>query len=74
MTALRCGSAAGVNGPVIYLTKGSEVHRHFTGDKLHTIYDLPKGSCICPNANSYMDDEMWLKVVKKIAPGIREMD
>eukprot|EP00957_Ditylum_brightwellii_P193561 14740053-Ditylum_brightwellii.AAC.1 len=62
MTVLRCGSAAGVNGPVIFVAKGSEVNRHFSGDKLHTVYGLPKGSCVMPDANGYMDDETWLRV------------
>eukprot|EP00957_Ditylum_brightwellii_P150610 11467645-Ditylum_brightwellii.AAC.1 len=74
MTVLRCGRAAGVNGPVVFVTNGSEVNRRFSSDKLHTVYGLPKGFCVMPNSNGYMDDETWLKVLKKIAPAIQEMD
>jgi len=74
ITCLRVGSAAGVNGPVVFLTKGKEIHRRFSGDRLHTVYGLPKGSCVIPTPNGYMDDEAWLKVVKIVAPALRQME
>ena len=73
ITCLRIGSAAGVNGPVIFLTKGKDVHWRFSGDKLHKMYGLPEVLCIILTASGYMDDEAWLKVVKVIAPAIQKM-
>ena len=70
---LRVRSAAGVNGPVIFLAKGAKVHPILKGTNLVTIYVLPEGSCVIPNKAAYMDDETWVKVVKLIAPGIRKM-
>jgi hypothetical protein len=63
-----------VNGPVVFLTKGKEIHRQFAGDRLHRVYGLPKGSCVIPTPNGYMDDEAWLKVVKIVAPALRQME
>ena len=67
------GSAAGVNGPVIFLAKGTKVHPRLRGNNLVTKYGLPEGSCVIPNKAAYMDDETWAKVVKVVAPGIRKM-
>ena len=73
VTVLRVGSAAGVNGPVVFVPKGREVPRRFRGDRLHSVYGLPEGSCVIPNKNGYMDDDTWLKVVEILAPAIRKM-
>ena len=73
ITVFRVGSAAGVNGPVIFLEKGTNVHPRLRGNNLVTKYGLTEGSCVIPNKAAYMDDETWAKVVKVVAPGIRNM-
>ena len=73
ITVLRVGSAAGVNGPVIFLAKGTNVQPRTRGNNLVTKYIFPEGSCVIPNKAAYVDDETWSKVVKVVAPGIRKM-
>ena len=73
ITVLRVGSAAGVNGPVIFLAKGTKVHPRLRGNNLMTKYGFPEGSCVIPNKAAYMDDKTWENVVKLVAPGIRKM-
>ena len=73
VTVCRAGSAAGVNGPVIFLAKGTKVHPRLKGNSLVTKYGLPEGSCVVPNKAAYMNDKTWAKVVKVVAPGIRKM-
>ena len=34
---------------------------------------FPEGSCVIPNKAAYMDDEIWEKVVKVVAPDIIKM-
>eukprot|EP00957_Ditylum_brightwellii_P165219 12578996-Ditylum_brightwellii.AAC.1 len=51
ITTLCTGVAAGVNGPVIFLTKGKEVHCSFRGNRLHNVFGLPEGSCVIANGN-----------------------
>ena len=62
-----------MNGPVIFLEKGTKVQPRLRGNNLVTKYGLPEGSCVIPNKTAYMDDETWAKVVKVVAPGIRKM-
>ena len=62
-----------MNGPVIFLAKGTNVHHRLKGTNLVTRYGLPEGSCGIPNKAAYMDDETWAKVVKVVVPGIRKM-
>ena len=73
ITALRVGSAAGLNGPVIFMEKGTKVHHRLKGTNFVTRYGLPEGSCVIPNKAAYMDDKTWEKVAKVVAPGIRKM-
>ena len=70
---LLVGSAAGVNGPVIFMAKGTKVQPRLRGTNLVTRYELPVVSCVIPNKAAYMDDGTWAKVVKVGAPGIRKM-
>ena len=72
ITVLRFGSAAGVNGPVIFMANGTRVHHRLRGNNLVTKYGLPEGSCAITNKAAYMDDETWAKVVKVVAPGVRK--
>ena len=73
ITVLRVGSAAGVNVPMIFLAKGTNVHPRLRGNNLGNRYGLTEGSCVIPNKSAYMDDETWAKVVKVLAPVIGKM-
>ena len=73
ITVLRVGSAAGVNGPVIFMAKVTKVHPRLKGSNFVTTYGFPEGSCVIPNKAEGMDDETWAKVVKLVVPGIRKM-
>ena len=73
ITVLRVGSAAGVNGPVIFLEYGTNVHPRLRGNNWTTKYGLLEESCVIPNKAAYMDDKTWAKVVKVVAPGTRKM-
>ena len=66
ITVLQVGSAAGVNGP-------KKVHPRIRGTNLVTRYGLPEVSCLIPKKASYMDDDIWAKVLKVVDPGIRKM-
>ena len=46
-----------MNGPVIFLAKGTKVYPRLRGTNLVTRYGLPEVSCVNPNKASYMDDE-----------------
>ena len=62
-----------MNGPVILMEKGTKVHPRLRGKKLVTKYGLIERSCAIPNKAAYMDDKTLEKVVKVLAPGIREV-
>ena len=49
IAVLRVGSAAGLNGPVIFLSKGTKLHPRLRGNNLVTKYGLPEGSFVIPN-------------------------
>ena len=70
---LRVGSVAGVNGPVIFMEKGTNVHPRLRGNNLVAKYILPEGSCVIPNIAECMYDETWAKVMKLVAHGIKKM-
>ena len=74
ITVLCVGSAGGVNGPVIFIAKGTSVHPWFSGDSLEKKYGLSVGSCVIPNKTAYMDDETWMKCVEVLAPAIHQME
>ena len=63
-----------MNDPVIYLSKGSNVHLRLRVNNLVTRYGLPELSCVIPNKEEYMDNETWKKVVKLLAPVIRKIN
>ena len=73
ITVLRVGSAAGVNGPVIFMEKGEKMHPRLRGNNLVTKYGLPEVSYVIPNKAADMNDETLVKVVKVLAPSIRKM-
>ena len=61
-----------MNGPVVFLEKGTRVHPRLRGNNLLTKYGLPEVSCVITNKAEYMYDETWAKVVKLVSPGIRK--
>ena len=62
-----------MNGTVIFMSKGGNMHQRLRGNNLVTKYGFPEESCVIPNKAEYMDDKIWVKVVKMVAPGIRKM-
>ena len=73
ITILRIGSEVGVNDTLIFIAMVTKVHPSLRGKNLVTKYGLPEGYCMIPNKTEYMDDELWAKVVKVVAPGIRKI-
>jgi len=75
ITVVQCGSAAGDNGPVVFLRVGNNenINMLFTPKLLVQHYGLPEGSIMLLNKKGYMDDKTWMLVVKAMAPGIRKM-
>ena len=73
ITIVRCGSAAGTNGPVVFIANGKSVNRTFSQYRLRKLYGLPEGSIVLCNENAYMDDKTWIETVRVMAPGIRAM-
>ena len=67
------GNEAGVNGPVIFMAKGTKVQPRLKDTNLVTIQGLPKVYCVIPNKEAYMDDETSAKVVKVVSSSIRKM-
>ena len=57
ITTVRCGSAAGTNGPVVFIANGKNVNRTFSQYILRHVYGLPEGSIVLCNKTAYMDDE-----------------
>ena len=62
-----------MNGPVIFLEKGTTVHPRLRGKNLVAKYRFLEGYSVIPNKAAYMDDDTWAKMVKVVAPGIRKM-
>ena len=62
-----------MNGPVIFLEKGTKVHQNLRGTNLETIYEFSEISCVIPNKAAYMDYKTWANLVKVVAPGTRKM-
>ena len=60
---LRVGSVAGVNGPVIFLAKGTKVHPRIIGKNLVDKYGFPEVYCVLSNKEAYLYDKSWDKVV-----------
>ena len=62
-----------MNGPVIFMEKGTKLLPRLRGNNLVTKYGLPEGSCVIPKKSAYIDDETWVEVVKVVSPDIRKM-
>ena len=61
-----------MNGPVIFLAKGTKVNPRLRGNNLMTRYVLTEGYCVIQNKSAYMDYETWKKAMKAVVPGIRK--
>ena len=72
ITVLWVWIVAGVNGPVIFMEKGTNVHPRIIVNNLVTRYGFPEGSCVILNKPAYMDGETWMNGVKLVATGIRK--
>ena len=73
VTMVRCGSAGGDNGPVVFLAQGEKMECSALSDEnLVRIYGLPVGSTVIMTESGYMTDKAWMETVEKIAPGMRE--
>ena len=59
-----------MNGPVVFLEKGTKVQPRISGNNLVTRDGFPEGSCVITNKAAYMDDDTWENVVKVFVPGI----
>jgi hypothetical protein len=76
VTCIRIGSAAGAQGPWIFLVKGKKPL-----DKNHPLYgdlharfpDAPPRSRVFVTPNAYLTDEAWAEIAPIIAQGIRDM-
>ena len=73
ITVIWVGSEAGVNGSVIFLSKGTNMQPRLRSRKLVTRYWLLEGYCVITDKAAYTDDETWAKVVKVVDPGIRKI-
>ena len=54
---LRVRSAVGVNGPVISVAKGENVHQRLRDNNLVKKYGFPEGYCVIPNKSAYVENE-----------------
>ena len=61
-----------MNGPVLFLAKGKNLHPRLRGNNLVIRYGFPEGYCVITKEAAYMDDETWVKAVKVLYPGIRK--
>jgi hypothetical protein len=72
ITILRVGSAAGCDGPLIFLVEGKSVHYKALKDIVQT-FGCPPGSCVIPTPSAYMTDDAWEEVLPHLIEGIRQM-
>lgn len=72
ITILRVGSAAGCDGPIIFLVHGENIE-YKSLKNLPKNYGCPPGSCVICTPTAYMTDKAWKKIVPILVRGIREM-
>ncbi len=72
ITVVRIGSAAGIEGPRIYLGKGKEdPPSHMKKGNFSSRYTAPPGSYVKMTPNAYMTNEVWDELAADISEGIR---
>ena len=69
ITVVRVGSAAGIDGPRIYLAKGKTLEYNQFKDFCRC-NDAPPGSMVSMTPNAYMTDETWRDIVDLLCQGI----
>jgi hypothetical protein len=75
ITIVRVGSAAGVEGPRIFLAKGVDLTAESMLKKnFARIHKAPIGSFVEMTPNAYMTNEVWMKIVPHLCDGIRAME
>ena len=72
ITILRVGSAAGCDGPLIFLVEGKSVQYNALKDIVRN-FGCPPGSCVIPTPSAYMTDDAWEEVLPHLIEGIRQM-
>ncbi len=74
ISVVHLGSAAGVEGPRIYLAKGKELTVASIIDKnFSRIYKAHTGSYVQMTPNAYMTNEVWLDIPPSLCKGIRSI-
>ena len=72
ITVVRIGSAAGIEGPRIYLGKGKEdPPSHMKKGNFSSRYTAPPGSYVKMTPNAYMTNIVWDELAADISEGIR---
>ena len=75
ITIVRVGSAAGVEGPHIFLAKGVELTAESMLKKnFARIHKAPIGSFVEMTPNAYMMNKVWMKIAPHLCDGIRAME
>ena len=75
-TTVRVGSAAGVDGPQVYLAKGERLKQttmNFFGRGEHDHHPPPEGTFIEMTPNAYMTDPARKNITPKLCKGMRIM-
>jgi hypothetical protein len=75
ITTVCIGSAAGKEGPCIFLAKGksSKTHPSLKPNCFARCHNLPPGSHIIITPSAYTTDEAWIEIAEKVATGIQCM-
>ena len=78
ISIIRVGSAAGIEGPIIFLCALKDkkhLPANLQGDlSRHKHFNLPKGSKVICTPTAYLTDDAWLEAVPEICNGIRHME
>ena len=62
-----------MNGPGIFLGKGTNVYQRLRSNNFVIKYVLPEVSFVVPKKAAYLGDKAWAKVMKVLAPCIRKV-
>ena len=76
VTTVRVGSAAGVDGPRVYLAKGERLKQTTMkrfGRGEHDHHPAPEGTFIEMTPNAYMTEQAWKNINPKLCKGMRKM-
>ena len=72
ISAVRCGIAAGVKGPSLYLMTGTNKRAGFT-DRHLVEHGAPPGSTVVMTPSAYMMNSVWDEIAETIAKGLCNM-